>query len=814
MMNDTAQLKSSGVGDQAMAAQFGEAVAFHQAGMLAEAEALYRKLLAQYPHHFDGMHMLGVIEFQHGRHQTALDLIDRAIAINATAAAAHNNRGVVLQALRRTPEALASYEQAIRLAPSYVDAQVNRGNVLKELKRFEEALASYDRAVSFAPSHAGAFSSRGIVLIELQRYVEAAASCDRAIALKPDDAQAFNNRGVALAKLDRRDEALASYDSAIALNPGLVDAYDNRGQMLCDLQRFEEALASFDRAIAIDSDRPDLFHHRGRALAGLRRIEEELASYDRAIALQPDYADAYNSRGNALIELQRYREALASYDRAVAIEPNNVQALYNRGNAQCLMKRFDEAVESYDRATALDKDLAYLAAARLYAKMHACDWAGFWADCDRLAEAVDAGAASQPFMWLATPLRAAVQLKCARRYSHDQYPRAPTPLWNGERYGHDRIRLAYVSGDLHDHATAYLMAGLFEHHDRSRFETIAVSFGPAPDSLMRRRLTQAFDRFLDVRAQSDQAVAQTLRDLEVDIAVDLKGFTQDARTGIFAKRSAPVQVNYLGYPGTMGADYFDYIVADRIVLPEDQRANFSEQVVYLPDSYQVNDATRQIAASASRAEAGLPECGFVFCSFNNCFKITPDVFDVWMRLLNAIEGSVLWLFAGNAVAPRNLRHEAERRGVDAERLIFAPQLAHAEHLARHRHADLFLDTIYCNAHTTASDALWAGLPVLTCMGETFTSRVAGSLLTAVGLPELITHSLPGYEALALALARDPVRLAGLHKKLADNLKGAPLFDTARYTRHIEAAYVTMWERAERGEPPQAFAVAPIGSASR
>jgi predicted O-linked N-acetylglucosamine transferase (SPINDLY family) len=349
---------------------------------------------------------------------------------------------------------------------------------------------------------------------------------------------------------------------------------------------------------------------------------------------------------------------------------------------------------------------------------------------------------------------------------------------------------------------------LFEHHDKSRFETIAVSLSPDQKDRMSERLKASFDRFIDASTKSDQEVAALLRDLEVDIAVDLNGFTGGARSDIFASRAAPVQVNYLGYAGTLGKNYWDYIVADRFVISEDRQADYAEKVVYLPDSFMVNDDNRKIAEHApSRQAAGLPEDGFVFCCFNNSYKFTPDVFDVWMRLLHAVEGSVLWLPETNASATKNLQAEADKRGVAPERLIFAPRVpSNEEHLARLRLADLFLDTLYYNAHTTACDALWAGLPILTCPGQTFASRVAGSLLSAVGLPELITPSLADYEALALKLARDPVQLAAVKDKLARHRTTYPLFNTERFTRHLEAAYTAMWERSQRGQPPQSFVV--------
>jgi predicted O-linked N-acetylglucosamine transferase (SPINDLY family) len=358
---------------------------------------------------------------------------------------------------------------------------------------------------------------------------------------------------------------------------------------------------------------------------------------------------------------------------------------------------------------------------------------------------------------------------------------------------------------------AYLTVGLFEQHDKSRFETTAISFGPDPGDQFRKRLENSFDRFLDVQTKNDRDLVLLLRELEIDIAVDLMGYTNNSRPAILALRPAPVQVNFLGYAGTMGADTIDYIIADRFIIPEACQSFYTENIVYLPDTYLPTDSTRSIGEHApARGAAGLPESGFVFCCFNNNYKITPPIFDIWMRLLLEVEGSVLWLVEDNAAAVGNLRHEAEGRGVAPERLVFAPRVKLEDYLARLRLADVFLDTLPYNAHTTASDALWAGLPVVTCAGSSFAARVAGSLLNAVGLPELITGTLEDYEALALKLARDRDLLAHIKSKLARNRQSFPLFDTERFRRHIESAYQTMWERHQRGEPPASFAVASVG----
>ena len=740
----------------------------------------------------------------------ALASYDKAIALSPHDATAYSNRGAILANLNRYDDALASLDQALALGLDDAEAFYHRGNVLSSLKRYEAAVASYDQAIARRPNDAVTFNSRGVALAELKRFDEALASYDRAIVLKPDYVEAINNRGVANKLLKRFDAALADYDKALALAPDYPVAVSNRGNVLKELKRFDEALKCYDKAIGLKPDYAEAFNNRGITLNELRRFEEALAAYDRTIALKPDFAEAHVNRGIALNNLGRLDDAVTSFGQAIALKPDYAEAFYNRANTLNNLKRYDEAVLDCERALALKSDQKYVEGLRLQAKMQVCRWDGFEGDSSHLVRAITGGThVAQPFTLLPIAAGPAVQRRCAELFIADRYP-AAAPVWRGERYGHERIRVGYVSGDLREHPVAVLAAGLFEHHDRSRFETIAISFGSFEPDRMTERLKGAFERFIDVRGQGDREIAALLRELEIDIAVDLNGVTGDARPNIFAARPAPVQVNYLGYAGTLGANYWDYIVADRFVIPEELHDQYGEQVVSLPGSFMPNDDGRKISTQTpSRREAGLPEHGFVFCCFNNSYKFTPDAFEVWMRLLREVEGSVLWLSASNPGATQNLRREAEKRGVPAERLIFARRVASNEdHLARLKLADLFLDTLYYNAHTTACDALWAGLPLITHPGQTFASRVAGSLLTAVGLPELIAPSLAEYEALALQLAREPEWLAAIREKLVRNRTIYPLFNTDRFTRHMEAAYRTMWERAQRGEPPQSFAVDP------
>jgi len=596
------------------------------------------------------------------------------------------------------------------------------------------------------------------------------------------------------------------FSRAIKVNPNNSAAYYNRGLALQDSKRLDEAIASYDKAIALRPDHATAYNNRGNALRDRRRVDEAIASFGKAIALKPDYADAYNNRGLAFLALKRLDEAIASYDKAIALRPDHAAAYNNRGKALRPLKRFDEAIASYDKGIALRPDFADGEADRLHTKMQLCDWGDFNTECEHLILSVRNKNVTRPpvpFIFVTIPSSSGEQLQCAKLNIAHHIPPSHAPIWQGERYNHDRIRLAYLSADFDQHPVSYLTAGLFDCHDKSRFATTAISIGPDSNSEMRQRLKSSFEHFIDAETQNDSQVANLVRSLEIDILIDLNGFTGDARTNIFACRPAPIQVNYLGYPGTMGASYIDYIIADEVVIPENQHRSYSEKIIFLPNSYLVNDDKRSIADRAfTRAELGLPQAGFVFCCFNNNYKITPRVFDCWMRILKQVENSVLWLSVRNATASSNLRKEALMRGIDPERLIFAERmLLLPDHLARHRLADLFLDTLPYNAHTTASDALWAGLPVLTCLGETFAGRVAASLLNAIRLPELITTTLDDYEQMAIDLAIHPEKLAAIKRKLAENRLTTPLFDTRLFTKHIEAAYVAMYERHQAGLAP-------------
>ncbi len=607
------------------------------------------------------------------------------------------------------------------------------------------------------------------------------------------------HHGIALFMLNRHDAAISSYDTAIALNPNDSEAYYHRGNALDEAKRHADATASFDRAIALGANHADAWNNRGIALFAMHRHELAVTSFDRALALREACAETHFNRGNALNALRHCEQALAAYDRCISIDPHYAPAYDKRAQSLADLHRYPEAIASYEQALALRPDLPAALATRQYLKMLICDWRDFTTEVALLTERIERGiAVANPFCLLAVADSPALQRHAAERWVGSQHPpiggNAKSRM-RGSRS--ERIRIGYFSADFHNHATMQLMAGLFESHDRSRFEIVVFSFGPPSHDAMRERLRAACARFVDIHDQSDADAAALCRHAAIDLAIDLKGFTRDGRLGIFARRAAPLQVSYLGYPGTLGAPYIDYLVADPIVIPASSRPDYTESIVYLPHSYQVNDRTRPIAHSTpTREELGLPTSGFVFCCFNSCYKITPAVFGRWMRIL-----------ADNVAAVRNLKQAASAHGVQPERLVFARRLAPPEHLARHRCADLALDTFPCGAHTTASDALWAGLPLLTQPGSTFASRVAASLLTALGLPELIVESFTAYEETAVHLARAPIILDRIRADLAAKRLTSPLFATAPYTRDLETAYTLMHERHLSGLPPMDMQVA-------
>ena len=584
------------------------------------------------------------------------------------------------------------------------------------------------------------------------------------------------------------DTATRLFREVLAASPDNTHALYSLGLIELNAGHLDEALALCSHGVKANPQFVQLYYLQGAVWQAVGNQEEALRSYDGALAVDPNSQEVLLNSGALLRAMFRHKEALERFNRILAINPNHVGALGNCGIILTEFKQSEQAIAMFEQLIKIKPDFDYGLGLLFYERMHICDWNGLDTLGQQIVQGVREGkrvCKSLAFMSLSDEARD--HQIAARTFAAQQNPQQAEVLWRGERYQHEKIRIAYVSPDLREHPVGHLMAGVFERHDKSRFETIAISIGIDDQSRLRARMVHAFDRFIDARDMSAVQIARLMLEMEVDIAVDLGGYTSDTRTAIFSYRPAPVQVNYLGYPGTMGASFFDYILADRHIIPLQHRQYYNEKVAYLPDTYLPTDNSVQISErTPTRAECGLPDSGVVFCSFSHDYKISPPVFDVWMRLLVQVPGSVLWLMSRGEAAQRNLRKEAQARGVDPTRLVFAGRVPLVEdHLARYRQADVFLDTHPYNAHTTAADALMAGLPVVTYMGNSFPSRVAGSLLHAIGLPELIAHTMTDYENIALQLATDPMALLDTKSRLLANQKNHALFDTERFCRNFE-----------------------------
>ncbi len=639
-------------------------------------------------------------------------------------------------------------------------------------------------------------------LLERREISQAIATYSALIEERPGYAEGFYKRANALNALGRFSEALADYDRAIAIEPRYANAYCNRGTVLERMGRLEEALESYDRTLALNPGDAITHYNRGSVLSGLGRREEAVASYARATALRPDYVEAYVNRGNTLQELLRHEAALADFDKAIALRGVQAEAFRGRGYSLFFLKRYEEAIESYEHAVALDSGQRWLLGLELNAHMYICRWDQRARQLQESRQRIERQEASfLPFQMLALVDAPELHAMAARIWVRETCPPSGKLGPIARRARGEKIRIGYFSADFRDHPVARLTVELIERHDRSRFEITAFAFGPQASGALRARLQSAFDRFIDVSALSDLEAARLARETGIDIAVDLGGLTDYSRTGILALRAAPIQLSYIGYLGTLGAPYMDYLIADPVLVPAAARSQYAEKIAYLP-WYQANDSRRAVPEHRfSRESLGLPPHGFVFCCFNALYKLTPDMFACWMRILHRVPGSVLYVYADNRAAMDNLRREAQGHSVDPSRIFFGPRVGSDDYLARYCSMDLFLDTMPYNAGTTGSDALWAGLPVLTLMGRSLASRMGASLLQAIGLPELITETAEQYENLAVRLAGDPVALEGIRRRLRENRRKGSLFDTPRFTRHLESTYLRMYERHQADLPP-------------
>jgi predicted O-linked N-acetylglucosamine transferase (SPINDLY family) len=752
----------------------------HQ-GKLEEAEAIYRELIARGVNNHIVYGNLTAICGMQGRLDELTELVKKTLELNPSYPEAYNYLGNALKQQGDLAAAIEAYKTAVQLKPNYVKAHYNLGLALMEQREIIAAIDAFKTAIQLKPNAPEAHYNLGLALMEQREIISAINSLKTAIQLNPNAPEAHYHLGAALQEQRDLAAAINAYKTAIQLNPNFSEAHNNLAVALMEQRDLSAAIDSFNTTIQLKPDAPEVHNNLGIALMEQGDLAAAIACFKTAIQLNPSLPDFHNNLGNALQHLDDLTAAIASLKTALKLDP----------------------------------DYPFVAGLITYLLCHNCQWSELPPLVSQITQAVYADKPiTTPFALLALVDDPRLHRQAAATWVRElKKPSSSLSTLEAKPRG-EKIHIAYLSADFHDHATSYLMAELFELHDRNRFELTAISFGPSDGGTMRQRMAMAFDHFEEVSNSSDIDVARLCRQMGVDLAVDLKGFTQNYRVGILAQRCAPIQINWLGYPGTMAAPFIDYIVADRNIISGEDTVYYSEKVIWLPDSYQVNDGKRLISDKTfTRAECGLPETGFVFCCFNNNYKILPHTFDVWMQILKRVPDSILWLLEGNPTAAANIRREALSRGIASERLVFAKRMPLAEHLARQRLADLFIDTWPCNAHTTASDALWSGLPVLTRAGRSFASRVAASLLQAIGLPELITRTDQHYEDLAVALAQDPARLQALQQRLAANRLTQPLFNCERFTRNLESAFEQVMERYWAGAEPDHLAIAPAAAAT-
>ena len=841
-----------------------QAVDAHKAGQLQEAHRLYAAILKVQPNHPDANHNTGLLNVGVGKIELALQffktaleanpsisqfwyshivaliklkrLIDakallgqakskgikgddfdqleqrlnetnKALSIKPNNADDYHNMGIALQEQSKLGEAIEAYRKAIAIKPDYVNAYYNMGIALQEQSKLGEAIEAYRKAIAIKPDYVNAYYNMGIALLEQSKLGEAIEAYRKAIAIKPDYVNAYNNMGIALLEQSKLEEAIEAYRKAIAIKPDYVEAYYNMGNALKEQNKLEEAIEVYTKALAIKPDDATVYYNMGNALKDQNKLEEAIEAYSKAIAINSDDAEAYNNTGIALKDQNKLEEAIEAYKKAIAIKPDYAEAYYNMGNAFKEQNKPKEAIEAYSKALAIAPNHEAARTQKLHQQAHICNWDGIAKDINLIPELGISETYAPPFILLSLEdaperhlIRSEIYIKA--NFSQKTLPPRARPSIKPKR-----IRVGYFSTDFNEHPVAYLIAKVLEQHNRDQFEVFGYSLLGGKKSVMQQRLEKSFDSFADVQSMSDRDIALRARQDEIDIAINLNGYTGRARTGVFAYRAAPIQVNYLGYPGTMGSNFMDYIIADKFLIPAESQKYFNEKKLYLPNTYLPTDNSREISQkSISRSDIGLPHDAFVFCCFNNNYKISPNEFDIWMRLLSKVENSVLWLRQSNQFSIINMKKEAQKRNIDPSRLVFAGKVPMDEHLARQRLADLFVDTFTFNAHTTAAEALWAGLPVVTKVGLGFAARVAGSLLNAVGLPELVTETEKDYEALILELATNPRKLAKIKEKLANNRLTKPLFNTELYTKHLENGYLQAYESYFEGRLLQTIIV--------
>lgn len=772
----------------------------------------YNKAVILFPNFYQALNNYGKALFELEKYSESLTYYNNAIKINKYYLASYINKSTALNKLKCYEEALECCEQALLLinksnSEQELSAEIlsNKGVTLHNLKKYNEAISFFNMAIDHNPLYSEVWSNKGVTLHEISQYKDAIIHYDKAIDIKHNNYEAWANKGISLIKIKNNTEAIICFNKALELKPNYYEAFANKGAALHELKQYDQAVEQYDQALKFKADYAFAYSCKACALNSLKQFDDAIICFNKALNLEPNNHEMLSNLGTALHERKLYDESISYYNKALEIKPDFAQALANKAAALLEQKKYNEAVILYEKTFKITDDLDWAFGDYIHAKMKICKWENLELQINNINSKLNLGKkVITPFPLLGLIDIPEVHTQAAKIYGDQKFPPNDSLGLITKNSNKSKIRIGYFSADFRNHPVSMLTVELFELHNKDKFEIFAFASGENDESLLRKRLIRSFNQFIDIDCMSDYDVAKLSRELQIDIAVDLGGYTADSRLGIFSYRAAPIQISYVGYLGTLNTNYIDYLIADKTLVPKHLSDFYTENIIYLP-SYQCNDTKRYISEMKfSKIDFGMPENSFVFCCFNNNFKILPATFISWMRILKAVENSYLFLFSENEWVESNLRREAVNYGIDSERLIFGKALPVEDYLARYEICDLFLDTFPYNAGTTASDALWTGLPVVTMSGNSFHSRMAASILTALEIPELITFNSKEYESLAIELASNHIKLSSIRKKLVSNSRTTLLFDTEIFTQNLESAYEAVHERSQLDLNPVDF----------
>ena len=793
--------------EKSIATELGELNELLELNHFSEVQKRCEQLLKLFPKSHDLMNFIGDMERRRGNLEAA-ELAFRGAVELAPQNSVYKNKvsGCLLE--------LGFFEKAVRYIESVISidnqnyqAYFNLGLAYRNMKKLHDALEAFDKAIELSVDHAGSYFQKGLVLLSLGRPVNARSVLEKVLVMSGD--VTLTHYYIAESFLQESDfvNAEIHLKKCIESNEKFSGAHFKLGVLFKNSGRPDAALASFKSAVRSDPNFSEAYFEMGNLFKQFNVIDHALTAFRHSVKAKPTNLLALNNLGGTLQDVGDLKGAKEVFETALNINPNDPLLHYNSANLNQTIGHYSEALEGFKKAISLNPNYTAAISKMVHLKAHMCDFSVFDDLKPLVATLGVTGASVSPFSMLFAEDNPENQKLRAVNWANENYT---TPeVMAKERGGYSdfstgrRLRVGYFTADLHDHATLFLMSGLFREHDRSRFEIFLYSYGSNKKSRLRDNTAQSIEHFFDISNSPDREVASLVEDHKLDIAIDLKGFTKNSRINLFAKRIAPVQISYLGFPGTLGTPFIDYIIADKTVIPNLHRSHYSEKIIFLPDSYQCNDNKRLISPhTTKRSDFFLPEDSFVFCCFNSNYKIGREEFKIWMHLLDEVDDSVLWLLQSNNHAIENLKKEASAANIDPDRLIFAKLLPHADHLERHRHADLFIDTFHYNAHTTASDAIWSGLPVVTKQGKQFSARVAASLLKATNLGDLVVETNAEYQALILNLANDRKKLNEIRSKMVLDLSNKPLFDTKQFTLDFEKGLLECFSIFLSGDKPR------------